>query len=131
MVEYLSASFLDMDWHTIEMAGDIDVTQFENASMARIGMLPEIVVRYRSTYFNHIFSGGYSAGYYSYMWAQVLDTDAFGAFKEAGLFDQATAASFRKNILSMGGSDDPMAMYVRFRGREPIIEPLLAKKGLK
>jgi peptidyl-dipeptidase Dcp len=88
------------------------------------------VVRYRSTYFNHIFSGGYSAGYYSYIWSEVLDADAFQAFKETSLFDQATATSFRENILARGGTEDPMTLYKRFRGAEPKIEPLLERRGL-
>ena len=129
-VEYLAASFLDMDWHTITHDGTIDPQAFEAASMARIGLIPEIVSRYRTTYFNHIFSGGYSAGYYSYIWAAVLDSDAFEAFKETSLFDPATAKSFRTNILEKGDSDDPMVLYKRFRGREPRIEPLLKKRGL-
>ncbi len=90
---------------------------------------PEIVPRYRSTYFNHIV-GGYAAGYYSYLWSEVLDSDAFEAFKEKGLFDQATAKAFRDNVLSKGGSEDAMTLYVRFRGREPRVEPLLKKRGL-
>lgn len=129
-VEYVAASFLDMDWHTITEAKAIDPLAFEAASMTRIGLIPEIVSRYRTTYFNHIFSGGYSAGYYSYLWAAVLDSDAFEAFKETSLFDQATAKSFRTNILEKGGSEDPMVLYKRFRGREPRIEPLLKKRGL-
>ncbi len=131
-VEYLAASFLDMDWHTIAEAKVIDPLAFEAASMARIGLISEIVSRYRTTYFSHIFSSssGYSAGYYSYIWAAVLDSDAFEAFKETSLFDQATAKSFRTNILEKGGSEDPMVLYKRFRGREPRIEPLLKKRGL-
>jgi peptidyl-dipeptidase Dcp len=129
-VEYVAASFLDMDWHTITEAKDIDPLKFEEAAMARIGLIPEIVSRYRTTYFNHIFSGGYSAGYYSYIWAAVLDSDAFEAFKETSLFDPATARSFRTNILERGDSEDPMVLYKRFRGREPGIEPLLKKRGL-
>jgi peptidyl-dipeptidase Dcp len=129
-VEYVAASFLDMDWHTITEARDIDPLAFEAASMARIGLIPEIVSRYRTTYFNHIFSGDYSAGYYSYIWAAVLDSDAFEAFKEKGLFDAATARSFRTNILEKGDTEDPMVLYKRFRGREPGIEPLLRKRGL-
>jgi peptidyl-dipeptidase Dcp len=89
----------------------------------------EIPPRYRSTYFNHIV-GGYAAGYYSYLWSEVLDSDAFEAFKEKGLFDQATAKAFRDNVLSKGGSEDAMTLYVRFRGREPRVEPLLKKRGL-
>ncbi|MFQ6108535.1 MAG: M3 family metallopeptidase, partial [Candidatus Aminicenantales bacterium] len=129
-VEYLAASYLDMDWHTLSEAGEIDVEKFETESMNRIGLIPEIVVRYRSPYFRHIFSGGYSAGYYSYIWAEVLDADAFEAFKENGLFEPKTALSFRKNILERGGTEDPMSLYIRFRGAEPKVEPLLKRKGL-
>ncbi len=129
-VEYIAASILDMDWHTMTSApANIDVLKFEDGSMAKLGLIPEIVSRYRTTYFNHIFSGGYSAGYYSYLWAAVLDSDAFAAFKETSLFDRATATSFRTNILEKGGSEDPMVLYKRFRGREPRIEPLLEKRG--
>ena len=129
--EYLAASLLDMDWHTLAEAKEQDVTAFENASMAKIGMPKEIVPRYRSAYFQHIFAGGYSAGYYAYIWAEVLSADAFQAFKEKGIFDQATARSFRTNILERGGSEEAMALYQRFRGREPSVEPLLEKRGLK
>ena len=129
-VEYLAASFLDMDWHTLAAAVEPETAKFEAESMARIGLIPEIVSRYRSPYFTHIFSGGYSAGYYSYIWAEVLDADAFQAFKETSLFDRATAESFRKNILERGGTEDPMVLYTRFRGREPKIEALLKKRGL-
>ena len=129
--EYLAASFLDMDWHTLETAEPMDATAFEAAAMAKIKLIPEIVSRYRSTYFTHIFSGGYSAGYYSYIWAAVLDSDAFEAFKENGIFDQATAKRFRDNILSRGNTDDPMTLYKAFRGREPKVDALLEKRGLK
>lgn len=129
--EYLAASILDMDWHTMTDAGKPDPEAFEAGSMKRIGMIPEIVVRYRSTYFRHIFSGDYSAGYYSYIWAEVLDADAFRAFKENGLFDRETAEAFRHNILAAGGTGDPMTLYVRFRGAEPGIDALLEKRGLK
>jgi peptidyl-dipeptidase Dcp len=129
-VEYVAASYLDLDWHTLTDTKPVDPAAFENASLARIGLMPEIVVRYRSPYFAHIFSGGYSAGYYSYLWSEVLDTDAFQAFKEKGLFDQATARSFRTNILEKGGAEDPMALWLRFRGRPPRVEPLLEKRGL-
>jgi peptidyl-dipeptidase Dcp len=98
--------------------------------MAKIGLIPEIVVRYRSPYFSHIFSGGYAAGYYSYIWSEVLDADAFRAFEDAGLFDPVTARSFRENILARGGSDDPAVLYRRFRGADPTIAPLLERKGL-
>jgi peptidyl-dipeptidase Dcp len=130
-VEYLAASFLDMDWHTLTEPKELDVNEFETESLNRIGLIPEIIVRYRSPYFNHIFSGGYSSGYYSYIWAEVLDADAFQAFKETSLFDQKTAQSFRKNILEKGGTEDPMVLYERFRGAEPTVEPLLRKRGLK
>jgi peptidyl-dipeptidase Dcp len=130
-IEYLSAAFLDMNWHTLKDAkSEIDVDQFESKALADIGLIPEIVVRYRSTYFSHIFSGGYSAGYYSYKWSEVLDADAFEAFKEISLFDSKTASSFRENILSRGGTEDPMVLYKRFRGREPSIDPLLKRSGL-
>ncbi len=129
-VEYLAASFLDMDWHTLTEAVEQDTLKLEEESLNKIGLIPEIVVRYRSPYFNHIFSGGYSAGYYSYIWSEVLDADAFQAFKETSLFDQATAKSFRENILARGGTEDPMTLYKRFRGAEPRIEPLLVRRGL-
>ena len=129
--EYLAASFLDMDWHTITKPVTMGVNEFEKESMDRIGLIPEIVVRYRSTYFRHIFSGGYSSGYYSYVWAEVLDADAFEAFKEHGLFDKVTAKKFRNNVLSKGGTDDPMVLYRRFRGADPDINALLERRGLK
>jgi len=130
-VEYLAASFLDMGWHTLTEVGEVDVLEFEKKSLDRIGLIPEIVVRYRSPYFQHIFSGGYSSGYYSYIWAEVLDADAFEAFKETSLFDPETALAFRKNILERGGTEDPMVLYTRFRGAEPKVEPLLKRRGLK
>lgn len=130
-VEYLAASFLDMDWHTLTEPTELEPIEFENQSMKKIGLISEIVVRYRSPYFRHIFSGSYSAGYYVYIWAEVLDADAFRAFKETSLFDQKYAQSFRENILAKGGTEDPMTLYKRFRGREPEIDPLLIKRGLK
>jgi len=93
-------------------------------------LIPEIVVRYRSPYFDHIFAGGYSSGYYGYQLAEVLDADAFEAFKESSLFDQKTAKAFRENILEKGGTDDPMKLYIQFRGAEPKTEPMLKRKGL-
>ena len=129
-VEYLAASILDMDYHTLEDASGIDLNAFEARSMDRIGLIDEIIPRYRTTYFQHIFSGGYSAGYYSYIWAEVLDQDAFNAFLETSLFDQETAAAFREHILEKGGSDDEMDLYLKFRGKEPTIEPLLRGRGL-
>jgi len=130
-VEYLAASFLDMDWHTLSEAKELDVHEFETASLNKIGLIPEIIVRYKSPYFNHIFSGGYASGYYSYIWAEVLDADAFEAFKETSLFDQKTAQSFRENVLERGGTEDPMILYKRFRGAEPTVEALLKRRGLK
>lgn len=131
VTEFISAAILDMDWHTITENKKYDVMQFENQSLAKMGLIPEIVVRYRSPYFAHIFSGGYSAGYYSYAWAEVLDADAFKTFSEKGIFDPETAASFRENLLSKGGTDDPMKMYVRFKGHEPSTDAMLERRGLK
>jgi peptidyl-dipeptidase Dcp len=132
-VEYLAASILDMDWHTITDAGDIDPVAFERATLDRIGLISAIPVRYRSPYFAHIFSGkgDYAAGYYSYKWAEVLDADAYQAFKEHGIFDAQTAESFRRNVLARGGTEDPMELYVRFRGAKPSVEPLLERSGLR
>lgn len=130
-VEYLAASLLDMEWHTLAATAEPDAPTLETVALARMNIPKEIVPRYRSTYFQHIFAGGYSAGYYSYIWAEVLDADAFQAFKEKGLFDPATARSFRKNILEKGYSEEPMLLYERFRGRQPSVEPLLVKRGLK
>jgi peptidyl-dipeptidase Dcp len=130
-VEYLSAAFLDMDWHTLTDSRELAPIEFENKAMKKIGLIPEIVVRYRSMYFAHIFAGGYSSGYYSYIWSEVLDADAFQAFKETGLFDQKTAQAFRSYILSRGGTEESMALYKRFRGREPDIKALLKRRGLQ
>ena len=131
-VEYLAASLLDLEWHTLAATAEPDTDVLERIAVARMGIPPQIVPRYRSTYFQHIFSEtfGYSSGYYSYIWAEVLDADAFQAFKEKGIFDAATARSFRQNILEKGYSEEPMALYKRFRGREPKVEPLLEKRGL-
>jgi peptidyl-dipeptidase Dcp len=129
-VEYLAASFLDMDWHTLTEPVQSDAMTFEEHSLNRIGLIPEIVVRYKSPYFRHIFAGGYSSGYYSYIWSEVLDADAFEAFKENGLFDRKTAQDFRDHVLSRGSTDDPMALYTRFRGHEPGVTPLLERRGL-
>ena len=128
-VEYLAAALLDMKYHTIESPVNVNVQSFEKEYFTKIGLIPEIVSRYRSTYFLHI-AGGYDSGYYGYIWAAVLDNDAFEAFKEKGIFDQATAASYRKNILEKNGTMDAMQMFVNFRGREPVIEPLLKDRGL-
>jgi len=128
--EYVAASLLDMDYHT-QTSPIEDVRAFEKASMEKHGLIKEIIPRYRSTYFQHIFSGGYSAGYYSYLWAEVLDADGFNAFKENGIFDQATAKALRDNVYSKGDSDDPMKLYIQFRGAEPNTSPLLERRGLK
>lgn len=129
-VEYLAASILDMDWHMLNDVSSIDVLKFEEMSLNKIGLITEVASRYQSTNFNHIFGGdGYSAGYYGYMWSGVLDSDAFGAFLENGLFDKNTAESFRRNILEKSGSDDPMNLYIKFRGREPKPDALIKKLG--
>ncbi len=130
-VEYLAASILDMDYHTLISGEAPDVMKFEEECMNRVGLISEIIPRYKSTYFNHIWAGGYSSGYYSYIWAEVLDADAFQAFIESGdIFNREIGNSFRKNVISRGGTDDAMTMYLKFRGKEPSIEPLLKKRGL-
>ena len=129
-VEYMAAAYLDMAWHTLTTEKDRDVNGFEKAAMSKIGLIPEILPRYRTTYFRHIV-GGYSAGYYSYLWSEVLDADTFEAFREHGIFDRKTARSFRDNILSKGGTEDAMQMYINFRGRKPDITPLLKRRGLQ
>ncbi len=129
--EYLAASYLDMDYHILTNASNLDVLAFEKESMDKIGLIKQIPPRYRTTYFNHTMGGGYTAGYYSYIWAEVLDADAFQAFKEKGnIFDKATATAFRKNILEPGGIHDAMEMYKNFRGSEPNIDALLKNRGL-
>jgi len=130
-VEYLAASLLDMNYHTLNKTIDIDVANFEKKTLDKLGLIPEIASRYRSTYFNHIFNSGYASGYYAYVWAEVLDADAFHAFKETNIFDKKTATAFRENILSRGGTEDPMVLYKRFRGADPSINPLLKRRGLK
>ena len=129
--ELLAASFLDMDYYEITEPTEIKLPDFEDAALAKIGLIPEIISRYKSTYFQHVFSGGYDAGYYSYTWAAVLDNDAFEPFKEKGIFDQETAKSFRTNILEKGNTEESMVLYKRYRGQEPSIEPLLKNRGLK
>ncbi|MDR2824698.1 MAG: M3 family metallopeptidase [Prevotellaceae bacterium] len=131
MTELLAAAWLDMDFHARTDTTDFDVEKFENQALITIGLIPEIIVRYRSTYFSHIFDGdGYAAGYYSYVWAEVLDADAFAAFKESGdIFNKEIATSFRKNILERGDSDDPMTLYKNFRHAEPNAQALLKRRG--
>lgn len=130
-VEYLGASLLDMDFHTVNTPGAIDVPSFEKASLAKFGAMPEIAPRYRSTYFKHIFNGGYSAGYYVYIWAEVLDSDAFAAFQQSGdIYNPELAERFRKEVLSQGGSADGTVLYHNFRGQEPSKQPLMERRGL-
>jgi len=129
-VEYTAAALLDMGWHTLTDAEPHEAAAFEQATLEGIGMPREIPPRYRSPYFQHIFAGSYSAGYYSYLWSEVLDADAFQAFREKGLFDPATARALRVEVLEKGGSEDAMILYRRFRGREPSVEPLLERRGL-
>ncbi len=129
--ELLAASFLDMDYYTITKPEKIILPDFEDNAMKEIGLIPEIISRYKSSYFQHIFSGGYSSGYYGYTWSAVLDNDAFEAFKEKGVFNKEVADSFRRNILEKGNTEDAMTLYVAFRGHEPSIEPLLKNRGLK
>ena len=129
-VELLAASFLDMDFHVLTEKTDITLPDFEDKAMNAIGLIPEIISRYKSTYFQHIFAGGYSAGYYSYTWAAVLDSDAFEPFRKNGVFNKEIATSFRNNILSRGNTEESMKLYIKYRGQEPSIEPLLKKRGL-
>ena len=127
--EYVAAAHLDMAYHTNKNAIQ-DIDKFEDDTLEELGLIPEIESRYRSTYFGHIFAGGYSSGYYSYLWTEVLEADAFEAFKENGLFDKETADKLKKYVFSAGNTDDLMTQYIRFRGKEPEIEPLLKKRGL-
>ena len=128
--ELAAASILDLKWHMLSEV-PADVEAFEAQACKEMGLIDEIIPRYRSTYFAHIFSGGYSAGYYSYLWAEVLDKDAFELFVQNGLFDEQTAMSFRRNVLEMGGSDESMDLYRRFRGVDPDPAALLRARGLK
>ena len=130
--EYLAASLLDMDWHTISAEEDLkDANRFESESMKKVGLIDEIAPRYRTTYFAHIFSGGYSSGYYSYVHAAVLDSDAFEAFKEAGdVFDPNLSSKLRATIYSKGSTEEAMDLFVQFRGRKADIGPLLKVRGL-
>ncbi len=129
--ELAAASILDLKWHMLESMEGVEPEAFEAQACAEMGLIDEIIPRYRSTYFAHIFSGGYSAGYYSYLWAEVLDKDAFELFKEKGIFDKETAMSFRRNVLEKGGSDEPMDLYRRFRGADPDPAALLRARGLE
>lgn len=131
-VEYLAASLLDMEYHSLTEPPELNIREFEDDVMSKYGLIPEIKPRYRSTYFNHIWASGYAAGYYSYIWCEILDSDAFQAFKETGdIFNREVAARFEKEILSRGGTRDPLDMYIAFRGKEPGIDALLENRGLK
>jgi len=132
-VEYLAAAILDMKYHELaSQNANIEPNTFEKKSMDEIGLIKEIIPRYRSTYFQHIFSGGYSAGYYVYIWAEVLDADAFDAFVKSGdVFNKELASKFRNYCLAHVGEDDAMTQYVKFRGQQPSIGPLLKRRGLK
>lgn len=131
-VEYLAASLLDMAYHTLPAGTKVDIPEFEKKMMDKIGLIDEIAPRYRSTYFQHIFAGGYSAGYYSYIWSEVLDSDAFATYKESGnIFDKDIATKFRKAVLETGGTAEPMELYKNFRGREPDVKYLLKNRGLQ
>ncbi len=128
--ELLAAAILDMNLHNLTDTQNLDVLAYEKEAMDKLGLIPEIAPRYRTTYFNHII-GGYAAGYYSYLWANVLDNDAFEAFKEHRIFDKKTADLFRNNVLEKGNSEDPMTLYKNFRGTEPQLEPMLKNRGMK
>ncbi|GGE07667.1 M3 family metallopeptidase [Psychroflexus salis] len=128
--EYLASALLDMKFHSITDKLNTDTASFEVETLTNLGMPEAITARHSSTHFSHIFAGGYSAGYYSYIWSGVLDSDAFNQFKQTDLFNQEKANSFRKNVLETGGTQEPMELYKKFRGSEPSIEPLLKKRGL-
>ena len=129
-VEYLAAAILDMDYHTQSKPITMSAEKFEKQSLEKIGLTDAIIPRYRSTYFTHVFSGGYAAGYYSYIWAAVLDADAFDAFKKTSLFNPELAKKFRTHILEKGGTEDSMILYNKFRGKKPDVKPLLKRRGL-
>ena len=128
--ELLAAALLDMELHNQTDAENFDILTFEANAMNKLGLISQIPPRYRTTYFNHII-GGYAAGYYSYLWANVLDNDAFEAFKKNGIFDQETAMKFRRNVLERGGSEDPMVLYRNFRGADPKTDAMLKNRGMK
>ena len=134
--ELCAASILDMKWHELtleeleKMSGP-DVAAFEDKVCQEMGLPSEIIPRYRTTYFNHIFNSGYSAGYYSYLWAEVLDKDAFEFFEQNGVYNPAIAAKFRRTFLERGGSEEPMVLYMMFRGAKPDPGALLRARGLE
>ena len=127
----LTFGILDMRYHSISKPLTENVNAFEVKAIAPTQLLPRMDGTSISTAFSHIFAGGYAAGYYSYKWAEVLEADAYSLFKKNGIFDKKTAASFRENILSKGGSEHPMVLYKRFRGQEPTVDALLVKEGFK
>lgn len=132
--ELSSAALLDLYWGklNLEEGESVDVMEFERSVAEKLGMPAELQFRYRSPYFKHVFgSDGYASGYYTYLWAEVLDSDGWELFEERGIFDAETAASFKKNVLEAGGSEDPMTLYVNFRGRKPAVDALLRSRGLK
>ena len=125
----MAASYLDLAWHSLTEPVD-DAASFEHKTLTDLGLIPEIASRYRSTYFSHIFAGGYSAGYYSYMWTEVLEADGFQLFQQRGIFDQESADKLYRYVYSAGNTDDLMKQYVRYRGAPPKIDGLLQKRGL-
>ena len=127
----VSFGLLDMAWYPRHTPFEGDVKEYEQKAWAKAQILPVVKDACMSTQFSHIFSGGYSAGYYSYKWAEVLDADAFSLFKQKGIFNRDVAGSFRQNILSKGGTEHPMTLYKRFRGQEPTIDALLIRNGIK
>ena len=129
-VRQLTFGMLDMAWHT-QTEKIEDITAFEQNAISPTQLLPVIDGTLISSQFSHVFGGGYAAGYYGYKWAEVLDADAFSLFKENGIFDKKTAEAFRKNILEKGDTEEPMTLYVRFRGREPEIEAMMRRDGIK
>ena len=129
-IRQLNFGYLDMAWHTITTKVT-DPVKFEEKALEKVEVFPPVAGTAISPKFTHIFAGGYAAGYYGYKWAEVLDADAFSKFLENGIFDQATAHSFRDNILKRGGSDDPMVLYKKFRGQEPTVDALLKRDGIK
>jgi len=130
--EFLAAALLDMEYHMLTEPVNLNIREFEKKTLDKYGLIPEIKPRYRSTYFNHIWASGYASGYYSYYWSEMLDADAFQAFKETGdIFNREIASKFEKEILSRGGTGDPLEMYIAFRGKEPGVDALLINRGLK
>jgi peptidyl-dipeptidase Dcp len=126
----LSFGLLDMTWHGQSPLAISNVKEFETTAFSETQLYPDVAENCMSTAFSHIFQGGYSSGYYSYKWAEVLDADAFEYFKETGIFNKETANKFVKNVLSQGGTEKPMVLYKRFRGKEPNADALLKRAGL-